>query len=187
MRAGFATGVSLCGLAYGSSILQLLPFEHAMWGSMMQGFASIRVPGLYYVALLMALSAVLGAASAARAQSADELNGRMDTLFGSHAPFQPFFDALQKAVAADDRQAVAAMVDYPFRTRIDGKAVTIKDAAGFVASYDRIITARVRRAVADQSYATLFANWQGVSIGDGEIWFSMVGGTKAVRITAINH
>lgn len=140
-----------------------------------------------WLALLTAVSMALGAASVAQAQAADELNSRLDTLFGSHAPFLPFFDSLQKAVAADDRQAVAAMVDYPFRTRIDGRAVTIKDAAGFVAGYDRIITAKVKRAVADQSYATLFANWQGVSIGDGEVWFSMVGGAKAVRITAINH
>lgn len=140
-----------------------------------------------WVVLLMAVSMALGAASASQAQTVEELNGRLDTLFGGHAPFQPFFESLQKAVAADDRQAVAAMVDYPFRTRIDGKAVTIKDAAGFVVNYDRIVTAKVKRAVADQSYATLFANWQGVSIGDGEIWFSMVGGAKAVRITAINH
>jgi large exoprotein involved in heme utilization and adhesion len=55
-----------------------------------------------------------------------------------------------------------------------------------VADYDKIITTKVKRAVANQSYATLFANWQGVSIGDGEVWFSGVGDRNAVRITAIN-
>jgi hypothetical protein len=49
----------------------------------------------------------------------------------------------------------------------------------------------VKGAVAKQTYATLFANWQGVSIGDGEIWFSGICSNEAckqqtVRITAIN-
>jgi len=78
------------------------------------------------------------------------------------------------------------MVDYPFQARIGGKAVKIRDAAHFVSDYDKIVTAKVKQAVAQQTYAGLFANWQGVSIGDGEIWFSGVGKDNKVKITAIN-
>lgn len=61
------------------------------------------------------------------------------------------------------------------------------DAAQFLAAYDKIVTAKVRNAITAQRYATLFANWQGVMIGDGEVWFSGVGDGNTVRITAINQ
>lgn len=79
------------------------------------------------------------------------------------------------------------LVDYPFQARIDGKAVKVRDAAHFVADYDRIVTPKVKRAIADQTYATLFVDWQGVMIGDGEVWFSGVGSNPVVKITAINE
>lgn len=78
------------------------------------------------------------------------------------------------------------MVDYPFQARIDGKAVKIRDAAHFIADYDKVVTAKVKHALQAQAYEKLFANWQGVMVGDGEIWFSGVGDANQIRITAIN-
>ncbi|MEW5716956.1 hypothetical protein AB1462_32420, partial [Pseudomonas sp. SB113] len=65
-------------------------------------------------------------------------------------------------------------------------AVKLRDAAHFVADFDKIVTSKVKQAIAGQTYATLFANWQGVMIGDGELWFSGVGDGNVVKITAIN-
>lgn len=115
------------------------------------------------------------------------MNGRLDTLFGGHASYQMFFETLKKAVGTDDRAAVASMVDYPFRTRIHGKSVTIKDAKQFQAQYDDVITAKVKAAVARQTYPALFANAEGVSIGDGALWFSGIGNNDTVRIIAVNN
>lgn len=123
------------------------------------------------------------------AQSAADMDKSLDALFGGHKPYADFFARLQTAVASGDKATVAGLVDYPFQARIGGKAVKIKDAAHFSADYDKVITAKVKAAVAKQTYATLFANWQGVMIGDGEIWFSGVGkdaNHMAVKITAIN-
>ncbi|MDX3904772.1 MAG: hypothetical protein QHC78_03680 [Pigmentiphaga sp.] len=123
----------------------------------------------------------------AHAQSAADMDARLDTLFGEHVPYRNFFEKLQKAVATDDKAAVAAMVQYPFRARLGGKAHTIRDAGHFVADYDQIMTPEVKRAIAAQTYPELFANWQGISIGSGEIWFSGIGTGKDIRIIAINH
>lgn len=120
------------------------------------------------------------------AQTAADTNKTLDELFGAHKPYADFFANLQKAVAAGDKAAVAAMVDYPFQARIGGKAVKLTDAGHFVASYDKVVTAKVKEAVTKQSYATLFANWQGVMIGDGELWFSGVGDGDQIKIIAIN-
>jgi hypothetical protein len=119
----------------------------------------------------MLVSAVLLSwcvAGSAAAQTAVETNRTLDTLFGSHAPYQHFFGKLQEAVSISDKRTVASMVDYPFLARIDGKAM------------------KVKQAIVRQTYSTLFVNWQGVSIGDGEVWFSGVGNGHTIKITAIN-
>src|SRR5690606_13007889 len=135
---------------------------------------------------LVVVAAALLAPVTAVAQTKADVDASLDALFGNHQPYHTFFDALKKAVAADDKAAVAAMVDYPFQARINGKAVKLRDKAHFIADYDKIVTAKIKEAVARQTYATLFANWQGVMIGDGEVWFSGVGDGNAIKITAIN-
>jgi hypothetical protein len=137
--------------------------------------------------ILLAMSlAVCGGGAGVRAQTAAGVDSSLDALFGSHVPYRQFFETLQKAVASDDRAAVAALVAYPFQARVNGQAVKLRDAAHFVADYDKIVTPKVKHAIANQTYATLFANWQGVMIGDGEVWFSGVGSNNTVNIIAIN-
>lgn len=135
---------------------------------------------------LVLLALALMVPTAVAAQTKADVDATLDSLFGSHQPYHAFFDALKKAVAADDKTSVAAMIDYPFQARINGKAVKLRDAAHFIADYDKIVTHKIKQAVAAQTYETLFANWQGVMIGDGEVWFSGVGEKNLVKITAIN-
>lgn len=137
--------------------------------------------------ILAAAFLAFAGASASFAQTAAEVDQQLDELFGEHKQYRTFLEQLQRAVAADDKQAVAAMIDYPFAARINGKAVKIRDPKHFVADYDKVITPKIREAVAKQRYEDLFANWQGVMIGDGEIWFSGIGDGSTVKIIAINH
>lgn len=134
------------------------------------------------VAVVMTVTGVTGSG----AQTTAETDAALDSLFGNHAPYRDFFGKLQKAVGDNDKKAVATLVDYPFQARIGGKAVKLRDAAHFVAEYDKIVTAKVKHAVSGQTYQTLFANWQGVMIGDGEMWFSAVGDGGSIKIIAIN-
>jgi hypothetical protein len=125
------------------------------------------------------------------AQTAAEVNSNLDSLFGDHKPYEQFFTKLKKAIAEGDKETVASLVDYPFKARISGKVVTIRDAAHIAADYDKVITAKVKDAVAKQTYATLFANWQGVMIGDGEVWFNGICSDESckqqtVKIIAVN-
>lgn len=142
-------------------------------------YASSR---LLIAALLIAMTEV----TTAGAQSAEEMNKTLDDLYGAHAPYHRFFEKLKKAVAESDKETVASMVEYPFQARIDGKAMKIRDTAHFVADYDKVISAKVKQAVVKQTYPALFANWQGVMIGDGEIWFSGIDDNNTVKIIAIN-
>jgi hypothetical protein len=159
-----------------------------------EAFFPIAMRGRLLIAGIALAATVAAAAlfsSSAGAQTAGEVNQSLDQLFGDHKPYQAFFAKLQKAVADTDKATVAGLISYPFQARIKGKAVKIRDAQHFIADYDKVITAKVAGAVAKQSYATLFANAQGVMIGDGEVWFSGVCSDSSckqqtIQITAIN-
>lgn len=124
-------------------------------------------------------------------QAFAEMNEKLDEHFGEHVPYRRFLENLRSAVAASDKDAVAAMIDYPFKARIDGKAITIRDADNLKSLYDCVFTDRVKQAISGQTYRDLSVNWQGVMIGEGEVWFcgmySDVGHKqRTIRITAIN-
>ncbi len=118
-------------------------------------------------------------------------DARLDQLFGEHASFHAFLEELQAAVAADERAKVAGLVNFPLRTRIDGRVVRLHTRAEFLVHYDALLPPATRTRLAAQSYAGLFANSQGVMIGDGQIWFAAVCSDRAclskpVRIIAFN-
>lgn len=148
----------------------------------------IRIAQTLLVASLLAFTPAISVL----AQSDAETSKTLDTLFGSHKPYQDFLAALQKAVAAADKAAVAGMISYPLKTKVAGKATTLHNAKEFTAHYDALVTPKVAAAVKGQTYAKLFANAEGVMIGDGEVWFSGVCSDNActkqtVQVTAINQ
>lgn len=134
--------------------------------------------------VLSCVTAALGVPQAA-AQTAAEMNATLDTLFGEHERFEVFLTDLQQSVVDDDEAGLAGMISYPISVNIDGTSTSIADEAEFASNFDDIVTADVKDAVASQNYENLFANWQGIMIGDGEVWFSMV--DNAVKIITINN
>ena len=114
-------------------------------------------------------------ATDAAATTADDhasVNATIDNLLGDHAKYEQAITAFQSAVAGKDPAAVAALVDYPFTARIDGKPVRVADAAAFVARYDEIVMPAIADAIAEQKYANLFVNGKGVMFGNGEAWIN---------------
>jgi len=103
-----------------------------------------------------------------------------------------FLSRLQVALRADDRSAIVGLVALPLRVNFDGGARTYKDRRSVERDFDRIFTARVRRAILSQKADALFINYQGAMIGDGAVWFGQTcpgascSPAAPVRITAIN-
>jgi len=96
-----------------------------------------------------------------------------------------FVADLQRAVREGDKAAIAALVDYPLKARVEGKTRTIKDKAAFIKDYNAIMTMAVQAAVADQNPAALFANSQGLMFGNGQVWIGLT--EDGLRIIAINN
>jgi hypothetical protein len=126
------------------------------------------------------------------AHADSDINATLDSLYGEHQPYEDFFNALKQAVAAKDKQTVAGMVSYPFKTKVSGKSLTIRATPDFVARYDAIFTSKVVSAIEQQSYDSLFARDIGVMIGQGEVWFTGVCQDnqckqRTVKIIAVNN
>jgi hypothetical protein len=97
-----------------------------------------------------------------------------------------FVARLKRAVAANDRAAVAAMVNYPLTVNAPGgRSITYRNAAALSANYARVFTPEVKAAVAAAKADDLFSRDQGVMIGNGEIWMNERGGW--VKIITVNH
>ena len=101
-----------------------------------------------------------------------------------------FFNTLKQAVARGDSAGVAGLVAYPITVQVEGEAVTLADAGAFATQYGRVLPASVRKAILESTPADLWANAQGVRIGDGKVWYAGVYEDGAddyqVQILAIN-
>lgn len=58
---------------------------------------------------------------------------------------------LQRAVAGNDRQAVAALIQYPITIATAGVRIPIPNAATLVQTYDAVFTPELKAAIADRS------------------------------------
>jgi hypothetical protein len=97
-----------------------------------------------------------------------------------------FVVRLKQAMAADDRTAIAGMVNYPLRVNsAAGRPRFYRNAAALRANYARVFTPEIKEAIAAAKPADLFARDQGVMIGNGEIWMNEIGGS--MKIITVNH
>lgn len=122
--------------------------------------------------LPLVLCLVLGLSGLAGAQTVDDVNSRLDAIFGGHETFADSFEALQAALAIDDRESIAALVRYPFRTVIDGERYFLESEESVLGFYDDLFTPEVIAAVRAQKYEELFVNQDGVMFGNGEVWMT---------------
>lgn len=156
------------------------------------------------VLISMSLIASAGCGSASNnnaAASADTVKGTpiADKLQAGGNPFETagiedpqafldVFNAVKAAIASGDKAEVANHILYPLRVNgVSGKT-KIQTRGAFVKQYDAIITQEVKDAIANQTADNLFVNYQGVMVGNGDIWF---GGSadkpQIIGIIAINH
>ncbi|NOK31723.1 hypothetical protein HMI49_00715 [Corallococcus exercitus] len=124
------------------------------------------------------------------AEGTAAVNARIQDVLGAPAKYEQVFVAFQRAVAARDARAVAALVAYPFTATVGGRRVRLPDAAAFVRHYDVIVTPVIASVITRQRYADLFVNDQGVMFGQGEAWLNGIRGDAAreevdVRVIAI--
>lgn len=85
--------------------------------------------------------------------------------------FEKTFFRIKDLVERDAQEELAEYIYYPLRVNIRGERKTIKDKEDFIENYSHIITEKVKEALLKQKVENLFVNYQGVMVGNGEIWF----------------
>lgn len=129
-------------------------------------------------------------AAAGEADDHTETNQRIGQLLGDATRYETAIVAFQQAVAQKDAATVAAMIDFPFKTTVDGKSTTIRNAPEFITQYGRIVTPAMADTIVRQRYSDLFVNYKGVMFGRGEAWLNGICVDKAcnsfnVRVVAL--
>jgi hypothetical protein len=78
------------------------------------------------------------------------------------------------------------MIGYPVTVVLNGHQITFADPAQLSGSYDLVFNSNVRHAVIQQDPSRLRANWRGLIVGDGEVWFAIEDSSNKFKVTAIN-
>ena len=109
------------------------------------------------------------------------------SLAGIESPedVRKFLRELQAAVSSNDRSVIVGLVRVPFTTYSHGHSVRqYKTRNALLRDFDKVFTVRVLKAIREARLETLFVNWHGVMIGDGEVWFDR--DKDGIRIKAVN-
>jgi hypothetical protein len=82
-----------------------------------------------------------------------------------------FMTELQRRLKAGDKEGLADLANFPLRVNHGkSKPLIVKDRAAFLRSFDQIYPPAVASAVAAADVRDLFANYQGVMLGQGIVW-----------------
>ena len=85
------------------------------------------------------------------------------------------------AVDKGDRKAVAGDLAFPVMFSLQGKRSSARNEQEFLADYDRIFTPGFVERIRNSIPHNMFANSQGIMIGDGAVWFDEKGRAKALN------
>lgn len=115
-----------------------------------------------------------------------------EAVSADQATYRRFLPKLQAAFERHDRRAIIKLVGLPLRVNFKSGPQVYRDHRSVERDFDRIFTAKVRRAVLGQKPDSLFVRDQGAMVGDGELWFretcpnSACTPAGSVRIVAVN-
>ena len=82
--------------------------------------------------------------------------------------------ALKEAANSLSPDPIEPYIDYPFTARSPAGNIVIKSAKDLRRVFPRIFTDRVRSAILAQNLDDAFSNYQGVMIGNGQVWIAEV-------------
>jgi hypothetical protein len=101
-----------------------------------------------------------------QAQQSESVESQIKYFGMKAAEVRDLLDALKQRVSKDDRAGVCALADYPLRVT-NG---VVRNATDCLKSYSEIFNGKVIAGIKQQRFENLFVNYQGVMVGQGEIW-----------------
>jgi hypothetical protein len=123
---------------------------------------------------LLLLIALCGTPLLAQEPGREPIEWRIKNIAGvSVGEVRHLLEQLQSALHGQNKSALARLIDYPLTLQVAGeKDREIRNEREFLSNYSRIVTPKVADVIRKQRFEDLFANWQGVMLGHGEVWIS---------------
>jgi hypothetical protein len=100
-----------------------------------------------------------------------------DAGFDDPEGFKRFLVLFKEWVRSDNADSITAYIEFPIKG--------YKTPEQFRKNYTKIFDKQLKDEVEKQRLDRIFRNYQGAMIGNGAIWFSVIG-NKGYRIIAIN-
>ena len=100
---------------------------------------------------------------------------------GSYDQLVTLFTQVQKAVAANDRPAVARLIRFPLQVN-GGTSESINGSSAFLQQYGRIFSPTVVRTIAEANPQAVFCRSEGAMFGDGVVWANSRDGRVAIEV-----
>jgi hypothetical protein len=91
----------------------------------------------------------------------------------------------RQAVLKKDKKFVAASIRYPIHVNLDGDEkhrTRISKASELISLYDRIFIPRYVQNIREDVPLLMFANMQGIMLGNGDVWFDFKGQVITLNI-----
>jgi hypothetical protein len=85
-----------------------------------------------------------------------------------------FFQKMQAAVNASEKDRLASMVSYPMHAMQNGKRIQVRTRQQFLSQYPRLFTPAVVCAIKTAKASDVWGNYQGFMVGGGVIWWDAV-------------
>lgn len=99
---------------------------------------------------------------------------------------EEFASKIKLYITEINKTGLAEIITYPIRVTINGSNVSISNKEEFVKKYDAIINDKFVEKIKNCYTKYLFSNYEGIMLGDGEIWFGNINNSE-LRIFAINN
>jgi hypothetical protein len=142
--------------------------------------------------LAFVLAVLVGVQPVFAQQATEDVDTRIDTVLKDHVPYEAAYVDIRAALASNNPDALAEYMQFGTPFLLNGKHVTLKDAAEFKTRIGEFFNDKVKKAVEAQTYEALFVNADGVMFGVGQLWLDGICRDEActafdVKISAFNN
>ncbi|MGK0466892.1 hypothetical protein [Clostridium sp.] len=102
-----------------------------------------------------------------------------------------FVSKVQSYIVNNKKEQLSEEIRYPINVKINNNIIKIKNKDDLIKNYDKIFTVEYKQAISKARTKYLFANYQGIMVGNGQIWINdrtLAGDNSSkLMIIAINN
>jgi len=92
---------------------------------------------------------------------------------GDMVEAEAFLLRLQTNAVAGNADGIAESVFYPINVTVNGQTVSLTSSDEFIQNYNQVFNDKILTALSETATDALMSGAEGISIGDGELWFNL--------------